>query len=186
MKKFGGQFNMKKFLYGIIGLLVLVVFIGACSDSSTTKVDEVEKKEETTSAPKEEEKKEKPEDRIYNVGDTVKLTDGSEFTIVSAEHNDGNEYVKPEKGKVLKLQVKVVNNGSQQLGVYSGMFNLYDTNGSQFKEYFGDGSPIGGDLNKGKQLEGNIWYDVDGSGKYELIMKPNSITDLEVKFNIQL
>ncbi|MEC3420527.1 DUF4352 domain-containing protein [Bacillus thuringiensis] len=176
---------MKKFLYGIIGVLALVVAIAACSDSSTEKVDSVEKKEETRSTPKEE-PKEKLDDEIYNIGDTVGLNTGAEFTIVSAEHVNGNEYVKPEKGKVLKLHVKVVNNGTQQVGVYSGMFNLYDANGSQFKEYFGDGSPISGDLNKGKQVEGDIWYDVDGSGKYELVLKPNSAQELEIKFNIQL
>ncbi len=176
---------MKKFLYGIIGIIALMVAIAACSDSSTEKVDNVEKKEETRATPKEE-PKEKLEDKIYNVGDTVGLNTGAEFTIVSAEHIDGNQYVQPEKGKVLKLHVKVVNNGTQQAGVYSGMFNLYDANGSQFKEYFGEGSPLSGDLNKGKQVEGDIWYDVDGSGKYELVLKPNSAQELEIKFNIQL
>lgn len=176
---------MKKFLYGIIGIIALMVAIAACSDSSTEKVDNVEKKEETRSTPKEE-PKEKLDDKIFNVGDTVGLNTGAEFTIVSAEHIDGNEYVKPEKGKVLKLHVKVVNNGTQQVGVYIGMFNLYDANGSQFKEYFGEGSPLSGDLNKGKQVEGDIWYDVDGSGKYELVLKPNSAQELEIKFNIQL
>ncbi|MGD2278168.1 DUF4352 domain-containing protein [Bacillus wiedmannii] len=176
---------MKKFLYGIISIIVLMVAIAACGESSTEKAANVEKKEETRSTPKEE-PKENLDDKIYNVGDTVGLNTGAEFTIVSAEHVTGNEYVKPEKGKVLKLHVKVVNNGTQQVGVYSGMFNLYDANGSQFKEYFGDGSPISGDLNRGKQVEGDIWYDVDGSGKYELVLKPNSAQELEIKFNIQL
>ncbi|PEJ48392.1 DUF4352 domain-containing protein [Bacillus wiedmannii] len=176
---------MKKFLYGIISIIVLMVAIAACGESSTEKAANVEKKEETRSTPKEE-PKENLDDKIYNVGDTVGLNTGAEFTIVSAEHVTGNEYVKPEKGKVLKLHVKVVNNGTQQVGVYSGMFNLYDANGSQFKEYFGDGSPISSDLNRGKQVEGDIWYDVDGSGKYELVLKPNSAQELEIKFNIQL
>lgn len=184
-----GQFNMKKLLYGIITVLVLIVVMASCSgkEDTASKVDNKGDAKSTTSAPKEEPKKEeKKEDKIYNVGDTVALTNGMEYTIVSAEHSEGKEYVQPEKGKVLKLHIKAVNNGNQQQMVFGGNFNLYDANGSQFKEYFGFGSAISGDINKGKQLEGDIWYDVDGSGKYELILKPNAYQDLEVKFNIQL
>ncbi|PEM65295.1 hypothetical protein CN613_25460 [Bacillus pseudomycoides] len=180
---------MKKFLYGIISVIVLLVVVASCSNTedTATKVEKKEESKSTTSAPKEETKKEaKPEDKVYKVGETVGITGGMEYTIVSAEHVDGNEYVKPEKGKVLKLHLKAVNNGSKQSMVYSGMFNLYDPNGSQFKEYYGSGSPISGDLNKGKQIEGDLFFDVDGSGKYELILKPNQFQDLEVKFDIQL
>lgn len=180
---------MKKFLYGIITVIVLIIVMASCGNAEDTasKVEDSGETKSTTSAPKEEPKKEENlNDKIYNVGDTVGLTNGMEYTIVSAEHVNGNEYIQPEKGQVLKLHIKAVNNGTQSEMVYSGNFNLYDANGSQFKEYFGEGSPISGDINKGKQLEGDIWYDVDGSGKYELILKPNTYDKLEIKFNIQL
>lgn len=174
---------MKKFLYGVITVLVLITVLGACSntDEKVTKVENKEETTQTTSA-----KEEKPEDKMYSVGDTLKFTSGAEITIVSATHEDGNQYVKPEKGKVLKLHVKVVNKGTQRIGFYSGLFNLYDSNGSLFKEYYAEGTPVSGDIDKDKQLEGDIWYDVDGSGNYELVMKPNPADSTEIKFNIRL
>ncbi|MBE7117301.1 DUF4352 domain-containing protein [Bacillus paranthracis] len=171
---------MKKFLYGIIAAIVLVVIIGACSDSSVEKVEKVDGGKTT-----ETKKEEKQADKVYNVGDTVKIA-GVEYTIASAEYITTNEYSQPENGKVLKIHVKAINNGDNQTMVYSGNFNLYNTDGSQQKEFFGAGSPISGDVNKGKSIEGDIFFDVAEAPQYELILKPNPYDKTEAKFNIKL
>ncbi|MDF9638837.1 DUF4352 domain-containing protein [Bacillus cereus] len=171
---------MKKFLFGILAAIVLVVIIGACSDSSVEKVEKVDGGKTT-----ETKKEEKQADKVYNVGDTVKIA-GVEYTIATAEYNTPSEYAQPENGKVVKIHVKAINTGDNQTMVYSGNFNLYDTNGSQQKEYFGAGSPLSGDVNKGKSIEGDIYFDVKEAPQYELILKPNPYDKTEAKFNIKL
>ncbi|PGM50852.1 DUF4352 domain-containing protein [Bacillus thuringiensis] len=171
---------MKKFLFGILAAIALVVIIGACSDSSVEKVEKVDGGKTT-----ETKKEDKKEDKVYNVGNTVKIG-GVEYTIATAEYITPDQYSQPENGKVLKIHVKAINNGDNQELVYSGNFNLYDTNGSQMKEFYGAGSPLSGDLNKGKSIEGDIFFDVKEAPQYELILKPNPYDKTEAKFNIKL
>lgn len=60
--------------------------------------------------------------------------------------------------------------------------------GNQLKEYFGyDELSISGVVNKGKKLDGKLYFDIPKAKSYELIYKPSfSLDNKEIKFNIEV
>jgi hypothetical protein len=158
--------KVKKLILTVAGIFVAGgLALSACSDN-VEQTDSVAK----TGTQKTEAKKEvKPEDKVYKIGDTVSIN-GLEVTVKSAQFTNPAEYVPAEKGKVLTVEVQAVNKSGQQVMFYDGDFNISDSKGNQYQEYFGyDWTPVSADLNKGKSVTGKIAYDVAPDGHYELI-----------------
>lgn len=173
---------MKKLLYA--APLVLALALAGCGETTVEDVTDKDKTE--AKADSKEKKEEKAEDKVYAVGDTVKVN-GVEITINSAKLRDADEYVDASNGKVLHLEVTAKNTKDESVYVDSNEFNVYENDeGREF--YFGTSSkmPISGDINKGKVLKGFIEYDVSDGGKYELIYQPTfSLDNKEVKWDIE-
>lgn len=173
---------MKKFAkfgcLGIIAIVVLVIAIGAigsgdesANDSGAKKV-ETSGSEETAKGKASEEAKKEEGPTTFAVGDTVDL-DGLEVTIASAQYVSPNQYTKPEKGKVLQMQVEVTNNTDDKVFFDSTEFNMYDPEGNALDEYYGlDTMDISGEVHPGKKLSGPITYDVPEAETFELIYEP--------------
>lgn len=174
---------MKK-LFKIAGIVLGVLFVGFIALVMLTPTDEVVEVK-TDGSNKKVEEEQKPEDKVYQVGDVIKIN-GVELSIVSAKFTNPQQYVEPTKGKVLTLEVEVVNNSDTQAFVDNTEFNLYDKEGNGLEQYYGyDESAISGDINKGKKLTGKLYFDVPALESYELIYTPNfSAECTEIKFNI--
>lgn len=177
---------MKKFLKWIgiifVGLIVLAFIIptddtATTSTSSGAKVDEVEVEAEEESLPTNE---------VFKVGDVVDLN-GLVVTIKTAKFMPPAEYSEPEKGKVLQLDVEVVNNRDSSEWVDNTDFNIYDAEGNALDYYYGlDGNDLSADINAGKKLQGTITYDVPEGTNYELIYEPSfSWTEEQITWDIQ-
>lgn len=176
---------MKKLLKiaGIILGVLIVGFIALVIMAPTDEVVEVK----TDGSNKKVEEEQKPEDKVYQVGDVIKIN-GVEISIVSAKFTNPQQYVEPTKGKVLTLEVEAVNNSDSQAFIDNTEFNLYDKEGNSLEQYYGyDESAISGDINRGKKLTGKLYFDVPALEAYELIYTPTfSAEDIEIKFNIVL
>lgn len=167
----------KKFALGTAGIfLTSALLLGACA----TEVEEVD----SEGAKTEQKAEEKAEDKVYKVGDTVKVNDLS-ISITNASYTDPEQYTEAVNGKVLTLEIATENTGDSAF-IDSSEFNLYDAEGNQLDQYFGYmDMPISGDINKGKKLAGKLYFDVPESASYELIYKPSfSFDNKEVKWNI--
>ncbi|MBO1580520.1 DUF5105 domain-containing protein [Bacillus sp. XF8] len=108
--------------------------------------------------------------KVSEVGDTSKLED-VEMTLESAEFILPDQYAKPENDHVLKVEVTVKNKGDKSLNIASNDFALYHDD-QKMKPYFGaDDYFNAGELDKGKSITGNIFFDVTDGEKYELVYK---------------
>ena len=158
----------------IIGMLVFSMFLVGCTDQPVTK-----KIDGDTPTEKQQEMS-----KQFKVGDVVKIGD-TELIIKSAEYVKGNQYVPPKKGKVLKLEIEGKNNGGQSWFLTDADFNLYDPSGRKLEQYFGvDDLSFSGEVNQGKSVQGKIYYDVPKVDSFELVYKPNFLTNQEIKFDI--
>ena len=174
---------MKKLLK-IAGIILGVLFVGFIVLAMIATTDEVVEVK-TDGSNKKVEEEQKPEDKVYKVGDVIKVN-GVELSIVSAKFTTPQQYVEPEKGKVLTLEVEVVNNSETKAFIDNTEFNLYDKEGNSLEQYYGyDDLAISGDINKGKKLTGKLYFDVPALEAYELIYTPTFSTEgTEIKFNI--
>lgn len=161
-----------RFVFSII--LILSLLTGCGLEEPVSKVE----------SGVENEQKESPK-QTFGVGDVVKIGE-TELIIKSVSFRKGDPYVPPKKGKVLELEIEGKNNGSRSWFLSDGDFNLYDKEGRKLDQYFSiDDQSLTGEVNQGKTTKGKIFYDVAESDRYELIYKPNFLTDQEIKFNIE-
>lgn len=161
-----------------VGILFLVAIVGlvlsGCTDQPVTK-----KIDGDTPTEKQQEMS-----KQFKVGDVVKIGD-TELIIKSARFVEGNTYVRPKKGKVLEIEIEGKNNGTQSWFLTDADFNLYDKNGQKLEQYFAiEDLPFSGEVNQGKSISGKIYYDVSESNNFELIYKPNFLSNQEIKFDI--
>lgn len=165
-----------KFNVGILFLVAIVVLVlSGCTDQPVSKKIDGD-------APTQDQKK--APTQVFKVGETVKIGE-TELIIKSARFVEGNQYVPPKKGKVLKLEIEGKNNGGQSWFLTDADFNLYDPSGQKLEQYFGvDDLPLSGEVNQGKSVQGKIYYDVPEVDSFELVYKPNFFTNQEIKFNI--
>lgn len=167
-----------------VGFIVLVVAIAifAPEEPDATKVN---------TSPTEQKDSTKEQPKIFKLGDVVKVKDPAgtgniELTVDKQEFTKGDPYLKPKKGKVLKLYVTAVNHTGNSLYESTDSFNLYDKDGNKLENYFQDIQLYQGDINIGKRLSGYILFDVSGTEKqYELIYKPNTFLDTEIKWELK-
>ena len=172
MKKF-----FKWFVIILIGLIVIGMFLPSDEEANTgSKVGEADATETKADV----------NDTIFKVGDVVDLN-GVVLTVKDAAFVSASEYSQPEKGKVLQMNVEVVNNTDDSTFVDSTDFNLYDADGNALDYYYGlDGMDLSGDLNKGKKLQGTLTFDVPEGSNYEMIYEPSfSWTDESITWDIQ-
>lgn len=174
MRKIG-----KIVLWGFVAVvaLIIIVAIFAPSDQTVSKVN--------SDSPKQEAKQEPKKQQVYKVGDTVKISD-TEVTITSATMGNPDEYIQTKSGKVLTLEIKGANNGTQSWFLSNTDFNLYDKDGNKVEEYFGGDTytPLSGEVNQAKKISGQIKYDAK-PGTYDLVYKPNFLLDQEIHFTIE-
>lgn len=164
---------------GILLSLFTILLLGACGE---TTVEEVKKDSTKSDAPTEEKATE--EEKVFNVGDTVKVND-VELTITSAAYSEPAEYSEATNGKVLTLDVQVKNNAKEQVFVDSTDFSMYNGD-NKMEDYYGyDEMALSGELNAGKSMSGKLYYDVSEGQSYELIYTPMfSFDSKEIKFNV--
>lgn len=170
--------NLKKYLFVGI-LLVSVGILGACdedtssdtsSEESTT--TEADSKDENNKE-KESENEEAKEDKVYSIGDTVKIGD-VELTVNSASFTEPAEYSEPQNAKILTLDVTAKNTGDEQVFIDNTEFAIYDDEGNKQEDYFGyDDMAISDTINSGKQVQGKVYFDVVEQDSYEMIYTPS-------------
>ncbi|TCP19947.1 uncharacterized protein DUF4352 [Scopulibacillus darangshiensis] len=177
--------KVKKLITASLGVVLVssIFLLSACGETEVSKVDNGDKKTEA----KADENTKKKENKVFKIGDTVKVND-VELTITKASYTDPAPYTKAEKGKVLTIELKAKNSGDTQAFVDNTDFNLYDKDGNKLKDYFGyDEMAVSGELNKGKQLTGKLYFDVPQANSYELVYTPAfSLDSKEIKWNIEV
>ncbi|MDT0150029.1 DUF4352 domain-containing protein [Priestia aryabhattai] len=175
--------KFKKLLAVVGSVVVAGSILAACSETTVEKKESGSKTEETAS----DSKSETTEDKTFKVGDTVSVND-VDITITKAEFTSPEQYTPAEKGKVLTLEVTAKNGSSEQQFVDNTDFAVYDENGVKVEDYYGyDQMAISDNINKGRQLNGKLYYDVPEQGSYELVYTPSFSWDgKEVKWNIEL
>lgn len=172
---------MKKLLIPLP--IVVALFLGACSDSSEKKDEgtktEVKKDNET--------KEETTSDVIYHkIGEKVTFED-VDYTLKSAKLSDSDPYGKPKKGKILTLNFNVKNNSDRKVYISSTSFRLYK-DGKELDAFYGGEKRLGGDYEKGANINGAIQYDVDGPGEYTIKYLPADALDtkeIHWKFDVK-
>ena len=156
---------MKKLLIPLPILAAL--FLGACSDSS-------DKKDEGTKT--EVKKDDETKDVTYHkLGEKVTFED-VDSTLNSANLSDSDPYGKPKKGKILTLDINVKNNSDRKVYISSMSFRLYK-DGKELDAFYGGAKRLGGDYEKGADVNGAIQYDVEGAGKYTVKYLPADALD---------
>lgn len=109
--------------FGFIGLIVLIIIISAVSSGGDSDTTSNEPKEEVTK----EKKKDAPKkEKIYGIGDVVKVGD-LEYTIKEKKEADQvGPSVLPEKasGKFVVLEVSLKNKGNEAVTADASFFKL--------------------------------------------------------------
>ncbi|MDI6679454.1 DUF4352 domain-containing protein [Bacillus wiedmannii] len=167
---------------GTIALTGALTFsLAACAE---TEVKEVSKND----APKQEQKKEdKAANKVYKIGDTVEVN-GLQLTFSSAKFVEPNEYIKPEKGKVLEIAFNAKNNGKKDVYFGTSELKIADAEGNQFKEYFGGGDTfVNENIAPGNQITNKMTFDVPEGAKFTGTFKPTfTFDEKSVKFEFDV
>lgn len=171
---------MKKKLLGVLGAVLIAGGLAGCGTTVEDVSGDQPKKEEAKA-----DKQEEAKDKVYKIGDTVKV-DGVEITLTGASFTDPAEYSPSENGKVLTIDVAVTNSGDSEAMVDNTDFSIYDAEGNKLSDYYGyDQMAISDTINKGKKLQGKLYYDVVEQDKYEVIYTPMfSMDNTEVTFEV--
>ena len=137
-----------KWFFGIVGLLVVMIFIGSCAFTGVV-VNEIDKELNATPVPA----------RNYTLGETA--TAGDTTLIVSkAEWCGYEEFFEPNEGcGVYGVQVTVTNIGNSEEFVYSGDFGMY-ANNMACEDYIWKESLSGATLSPGRAVSGWLYYSV--------------------------
>ncbi|WP_160198656.1 DUF4352 domain-containing protein [Senegalia massiliensis] len=169
----------KKYLF--IGILLVTMgLLGACgedtnSEDNSSKESSTENNEtnENQEDSNDENESKKSEDKVYKVGDTVKVGN-VELTVNSASFSEPAEYSESKNGKVLTLDVTAKNTGDDQVFIDNTEFAIYDNNGNKQDDYYGyDDMAISEQINSGKQVQGKVYFDVVNQDSYEMIYTPS-------------
>lgn len=171
---------MNKVIKLVFVSALLMGILTACGEAEVKQVD---KSENTTKAT---DKKEKKAPTFYKIGDTVSV-DGVEIKLISAKFVNPAEYVEPEKGKVLEIEVSAKNNSSDNGFVDNTEFTISDAKGNMHDQYFGFDNTFSGEIKKGKTMTGKIAFDVPNSKEYELYYEPSFSlkNNAEIKFKLK-
>ena len=182
---------MKKFfkwigiaLVAVIALVIIVsVSTSGDSGSSSSSNDTKAKADSSKSS----DKKKADVNKNLSVGDTAKAN-GFKVTVQSAKFTDPAQYTKSKNGKVLTIQLHVENGSESQSFIDESDFNLYSKDGTKLDPYFGyDEMALSApNLNKGKKVDGKLYYDVPANKEYELDYTPAfSWSGKEIKWTIK-
>ncbi|WP_052344333.1 DUF4352 domain-containing protein [Bacillus ndiopicus] len=149
------------FILGIIALLILV-------PSPEESVDD------NQNTDLQEEQAEDFINRKFKVGEVVNYR-GLEMTVTKAEFTEPNQYIAPDRGKVLTIHVDTKNNTDKRHYVEDIQFKVYDESGTATSYYHAyDENSLEAYMDAGKRGEGKIFFDVPVSDKYELIWTPTT------------
>lgn len=131
------------------------------------------------------------EKKIYGVGDTVE-NNGIEVTLISAESNAGNAYLKPGEGKMFEvLEFEIANNSGHDIVVSSlTAFEAYcDDYAANFdirvNVLYNDKDQLDGNVADGKKIKGVIGYEVPTDfTKLEVTCKPSFWSSYSVQYEV--
>lgn len=158
----------KSKLFGVLSSAVLFgSLLTGCGEAEVTKVDNGSAGTEEKAEKKEEKKTE------FKIGETVSI-DGMEITLSSVAWGKANEYTPAEKGKVLRIEGNVKNNGAENGFIDNTEFQVYA--GDQATDfYFGseDANMLSGELKQGKTSNIVLEFDVPEADTYEIYYEPS-------------
>jgi len=166
--------NIKKYKkYLFIGILLVTMgLLGACGEDTNSE-DNSNKESSTENTESNKSESKKSEDKVYKIGDTVKVGD-VELTVNSASFSEPAEYSESKNGKVLTLDVTAKNTGDDQVFIDNTEFAIYDNDGNKQDDYYGyDDMAISEQINSGKQAQGKVYFDVVNQDSYEMIYTPS-------------
>lgn len=173
----------------MVTLLAGLAFLpgAACGSSTTTpKVTPATggstKASSTTSAT------DVPASTTYKVGDRVEIN-GAAVTIVKVSDYAGDDFIKPDEGKVFILVEVLVENVSQDKLTYLITdFKLKDADGYEYTNslFAPDPKFSSGSLAKGEKVRGNVLFEVPATVK-GLVMSYNPmLKSYSIKFDLGL
>lgn len=140
---------------------------------------------------KNENKEEVSEKKVFGIGDTVE-NNGIEVTLISAESNAGNAYLKPGEGKMFEvLEFEISNNSEHDIVVSSlTAFEAYcDDYAANFdirvNVLYNDKEQLDGNVADGKKIKGVIGYEVPTDfKKLEITCKPSFWSSYSVQYEV--
>lgn len=167
---------MKKVLLLFIFAL-FAIGITACGESTISKVD-----------PSEESEKENSGVEVFSIGDTVNV-DGLNVTLNSVRVSTGDEWLKPEFGKYVILDLSFENTTDQAKNVSTMLqMSLSDDQGYShgIALYTGTKGSVDGEVGPGRTVRGEVAFDVGDSSFYEFIFEDPFLTGQAIwKFSLE-
>lgn len=169
---------MKKFQFtALFSVLLLILFLGACGESSIEKAEgeadsEAQAEDTDTKDDSDEaEEDDEPDTENLSTGETVNF-DGVDITLNEARTESGGEFDEPENDQFVVVNLTAENNTDDEVTMSSMMnVELYDDEGYSYSTTIlteGTKGQFDGDVPAGKKLRGEIPFDVPESGEYEL------------------
>lgn len=175
-------------------LIVLIGSILACGPAATPEKVEPAPVSEETAPPSSEEQPTPvpptpipptptPAPEIFQVGDAVKLKD-TVITVTGVEYSEGDEWEKPDTGKVyLLVHLHMDNAGPDEISVNPFDFKVKDSNGVIVDTgfiTFPENELSAVDLAPGGKIDGIVPFEVPrGDPSLQLIYQPNWFIDKE-------
>lgn len=173
---------MKKMLVAMLVGLMIISLMGCGETTTPEKVENGaqttggdQTSEEQGSKATQNENSNAPE--TFKIGDPIKMGDLI-FIVNSIRESNGNDFIKPEEGKVYKIaDVTLENVGKESTSVSSMlMFSLSDADGYKYNITIGPDAKgsVDGELQPGRKHRGEVAFEVSKEAKgLELIFEPN-------------
>lgn len=163
-----------------IGLVIVLIGASLFMDSPST-IEEVDT--HTASATETNKEDEAPKDKVYKVGDVIKV-DGIEITLTSAKYTPPAPY--SEEKSVLTVELTAKNKAGSKVYIDNTDFKLYSKDGVGVEEYYSyDENAISSSINQDREIHGKLFYAAEKADEYELIFTPSySSTQQSVHYKL--
>ncbi|WP_059103077.1 DUF4352 domain-containing protein [Shouchella shacheensis] len=164
---------------GLMGMAATLVLLGACEESAVEQVDQEAGAEETEAQASEESTndEEATEDEVVedtiSTGDTMNF-DGLEITLNDAYTSEGSEWETPENGHYVILDLTIANTTEESANISTLMqMSLQDGEGytHDVALYTEAKGSLDGEIGSGRDMRGEVAFDVDDSEAYEFIFE---------------
>lgn len=167
--------NFNKY-FSLISVFLLLICVSACSNriDKHTKIKSQNYKQEK--------KKTKNSEKIFNVGDKIKIDDGV-FEITEFKKIKDSKSVEQKKGKeFVQISVKIKKPNSTKLSYNSSNFKVKDRSGNVVNASFVKMNQ-NSQLNNG-ELRGTLKFEVTTNDKLELLYQPNFAREKPIKVKL--
>lgn len=180
---------MKKIGLGCLGIIIVLVIIGAIGAATGNKPEKVGTTTDTSKTNTSTGNESKPTTQTYKLGDQVKLKDNVVTVHTVADYTSSNQFIKPKDGnKFVVVDVSIKNDSKEAINYNLFDFKLQDDKDYSYSTGLADKEPSfsSGALQPGQSTRGFLSFEIPtGNQATKLVFTPEFLSTSQIIFELK-